>query len=223
VTTLPGWDSLDTVATYARWFTYAGWAALFSLGVFEILAHTYSVRERNLAEAQQSEIAAKHRDAAVKAATDGLREENKSLRSEVEKVRTRTEFRSLTSDQQRRIRDKMKQFRDLEGALFIYNSIEDASGIAHDIISSLEGPEYPDWKFRSQAGIGSTPPEAGILIEICPNAKTFARQAADELANALRQEGLYVPEVRPWAKRDVYIPGGIPATCDIIISVERRQ
>jgi hypothetical protein len=44
----PGWDSVAVTSTYARWFTYAGFAALFLLGVFEILGHIYSVHETTL-------------------------------------------------------------------------------------------------------------------------------------------------------------------------------
>lgn len=48
---LPGWDSLEVTSAYAKWFTYAGFAALFLLGVFEIIAHVYSVHEKTLSEA----------------------------------------------------------------------------------------------------------------------------------------------------------------------------
>jgi hypothetical protein len=45
---LPGWDSLASTSAYAKLFTYLGWIALFSLGLFEIAAHVYSEHEKTL-------------------------------------------------------------------------------------------------------------------------------------------------------------------------------
>ena len=46
---LPGWDSLETSAAYAKGFTFAGFGALFLLGVFEVLAFVYSTHKDTLA------------------------------------------------------------------------------------------------------------------------------------------------------------------------------
>ena len=59
-----GWNSVESAAAYAKGFTYAGWAALFLLGIFEILAHVYSthkdtlvaLHERSTKEASDSQI-----------------------------------------------------------------------------------------------------------------------------------------------------------------------
>jgi hypothetical protein len=50
--TFPGWNSIESASAYARAFTYAGWASLFLLGIFEILAHTYTARKDALVSAQ---------------------------------------------------------------------------------------------------------------------------------------------------------------------------
>ncbi len=54
--TPPGWNSIETAATYARVFTYAGWVSLFLLGIFEILAHVYGVRKDALVVAHAQAI-----------------------------------------------------------------------------------------------------------------------------------------------------------------------
>lgn len=45
---LPGWNSVESATAYAKYFTYAGWASLFLLGVCEILSHVYTVRKDTL-------------------------------------------------------------------------------------------------------------------------------------------------------------------------------
>ncbi len=54
--TPPGWNSIDDVTAYAKLFTYSGWAALFFLLLFEILAHVYGVRKDALVAAQAGAI-----------------------------------------------------------------------------------------------------------------------------------------------------------------------
>src|SRR5712691_9500205 len=48
---LPGWDSIESTAAYAKRFTFAGFGALFLLGLFEVLAYVYSAHKDTLASA----------------------------------------------------------------------------------------------------------------------------------------------------------------------------
>ena len=41
---------------YAKYFTYAGWASLFLLGIFEILAHAYSTHKETLTAAHEHSV-----------------------------------------------------------------------------------------------------------------------------------------------------------------------
>jgi hypothetical protein len=47
---LPDWDSLTSTHNYAKFFTYAGFFALFMLGIFEVLAYVYNARNETLRE-----------------------------------------------------------------------------------------------------------------------------------------------------------------------------
>jgi hypothetical protein len=47
---LPDWNSLAGTNYYTKLFTYAGFFALFMLGVFEVLAYVYSTRNETLRE-----------------------------------------------------------------------------------------------------------------------------------------------------------------------------
>lgn len=62
---LPGWESLERTSAYARLFTYAGWAALFTLGVCEIISHVYAVHEQTLTNEAKKDrhLSAAQRDA----------------------------------------------------------------------------------------------------------------------------------------------------------------
>ncbi len=76
---LPGWDSLALTSAYAKWFTYAGFAALFLLGVFEIFGHAYSVHEATLTAAAVARDADNKRasaDARIAEAQRGSAEAN---------------------------------------------------------------------------------------------------------------------------------------------------
>ena len=76
---LPGWDSLEVTSTYAKGFTYAGFAALFLLGLFEILGHVYSVHETTLgatAAAREADNRRADADARITEAQRGSAEAN---------------------------------------------------------------------------------------------------------------------------------------------------
>jgi hypothetical protein len=76
---LPGWDSAAVTSAYARWFTYAGFVALFLLGVFEIFGHIYSVHEttlRDAAAAREADDKRAQADARISEAQRGAAEAN---------------------------------------------------------------------------------------------------------------------------------------------------
>jgi len=90
---LPGWSSLESASVYTKLFTYAGWLALFSLGVFEILAHVYSVRETTLRDEkqlQETTAADKKRDSELRSAHDELAAAKATLAELQERNRPRT-------------------------------------------------------------------------------------------------------------------------------------
>src|SRR5206468_194982 len=59
--------------------------------------------------------------------TEELRKNNLLLQADILKLRSRTEFRHLTPEQQQRVRDKMKRFAGIEFQLATFNSGDDAS------------------------------------------------------------------------------------------------
>jgi hypothetical protein len=198
---LPGWNSLESVAAIAKLFTYLGWIALGSLVPLEVVAHLYSEREKVLS-------------------AETLRNENLVLRSDVQSLQARTKFRHLTSQQQQNVGDKIRQFPEIEYAFIVFNVGDDGDAIAEDINAAL-GPRGAGWKLGPQLHTSGNAPEAGIIIEVNPNAKGSVTRAANTLAEALRDEGLFVPAVRKYQG----VPGTnlvLDSTWDIAISIERR-
>jgi len=76
---LPGWDSLEATSAYPRWLTYAGFAALFLLGVFEVLGHVYSVHETTLRGAA---VKADAKEQAEKNAQEKAAEQERTAKAE---------------------------------------------------------------------------------------------------------------------------------------------
>lgn len=112
---LPGWDSVEITSTYARWFTYAGFVALFLLGVFDVLGHIYSVREARLTAAAAAREADNKRadaDARIAEAQRGAAEANKATeherlaRVELQKL---VAWRTITPEQQKEIGARLKR------------------------------------------------------------------------------------------------------------------
>lgn len=62
--TLPGWDNIDAVSRLVKFFTIAGFASLFLLGVFEVLGYLYSNRKDDLIHAEQVRIQTEQANAA---------------------------------------------------------------------------------------------------------------------------------------------------------------
>ena|ERR1700675_2762893 len=111
---LPGWDSVEITSTYARWFTYAGFVALFLLGVFEVLGHIYSVREARLtaaAAAREADNKRAEADARIAEAQRGAAEANRATederlaRVELQKL---VAWRTITPEQQKQIGARLK-------------------------------------------------------------------------------------------------------------------
>ena len=166
-----------------------------------------TAHDEEMARLTASTIEAQRGAAEANERTETLRKENLALQSDILKLRARTEFRHLTSEQQRTISDKMNEFRGLEFALVVYNVGDDASAIANDITAALESA---GWKPGQQSGTSASAPETGILVEVNPSARVLASRAANELAEALRHEGLFVPPMRT-ANQAKYSAQSIPA------------
>jgi hypothetical protein len=54
--TLPGWESIETVSRFSKWFTVLGLVSLFFVALFDILAWVYSNRKDALTERENSRV-----------------------------------------------------------------------------------------------------------------------------------------------------------------------
>lgn len=75
---LPGWNSVEGASVYAKIFTFAGWASLFLLGIFEILAHVYGTRKDTLTSIRE-QTAKQANDQRIASLTAELTQKEKTL------------------------------------------------------------------------------------------------------------------------------------------------
>lgn len=143
---------------------------------------------------------------------------------ELAKLRSRTEFRHLTPDQQKTVAGKLKKFSGIEYAIAIFNVGDDSSAIGDDITKALAGPDGAGWKQGSGSSTSASAPETGIIVEWNLTASPLGIQAAKELSEALRAEGLFAPPAR--VVKSTPLMGAINpnagSTWEVGISVERR-
>lgn len=99
--TFPGWNSVEDASHYAKLFTYLGFASLFLLGVFEVLAHVYSTRKDTLAAAQ---------NAAAKAADEQRIRGLQAKVGEQQQTLERRRDRTLTEEQAQQLCNSMRPF-----------------------------------------------------------------------------------------------------------------
>lgn len=130
---LPGWDSIGLTSTYAKFFTYAGFFALFALLVFEILGHLYSGRETTLREAvatreaddrradadariaERASAEANGRAAENQKEAARITKENLQLQGDVLKLRTKLADRHLSDEQITALARALVPFAGAEG------------------------------------------------------------------------------------------------------------
>jgi hypothetical protein len=152
-----------------------------------------------------------------------LRKDNLLLQADVLRLELRTKFRHLTPEQQREIGSKLKPFHGIVFSIVIFNVGDDGQAIADNIATALGGPsEAAGWAGGIVGTSSASSPEPGILIAVNPEATAFVRKAANELAEALRQEGLFVPPVRASPYPPSLFGAINPAKGDIGISIGRR-
>lgn len=216
---LPGWGSLDVTAAYARWFTYAGFAALFLLGVFEILGHVYGVHETSLRESARlrdednrraeanAKIVEAQRDAAeASAKAEGFRLDIAKANESAAKAEARAaeanleleKFkapRTLTDKQVSDIAHKLKPFAGQEFDVTPYWDNPESLGIANRIADALV---LSGWKYvkpeKSSFMFGG---KVGVQVWAHPNADSPTKMAVSTLLSALNDEGLSaVPKVQ---------------------------
>jgi hypothetical protein len=121
--TPPGWNSIQSTSVYARAFTYAGWAALFLLGIFEILAHTYGNRKDVLVAAQEEALkrsnesqinSLKFQIGQQDQTIQGAMSSSKALRAETENnLKTLASEREALSSSTRSIEQQRKAVEEL--------------------------------------------------------------------------------------------------------------
>ena len=150
--------------------------------------------------------------------TETLRQENLILQAQVLKLQARTEFRHLTLSQQRAISDKLRVFGGTTFGMYIYNAGDDATTLGNNITSALTNAE---WKSVVSAGSSGGPPKIGVVVEFSPAVGRRSIDAANSLAKALREEGLFVPPVTKFQPDPSMGLMGFDHT-DIVISIQRK-
>jgi hypothetical protein len=216
----PGWNSVDSATSYAKWFTYAGWASLFLLGIFEILAHTYGARKDALVVAQaeatktkdEAEIKRLNKkiEEAVTAASvsTGAIEDAKSVAKEAQDraVQAQSELakfkapRAFTPEQRKRIIAKCKT---LPGQPFVFLVDSDPEAVEflnviEDILDSCGWTITTDEVFgmavTSSRGnkIRIIPGQTGMACLFSPAKITELGPPARNLSDAITAEGIEV-------------------------------
>ena len=173
----PGWNTIESASKFAKIFTYLGWASLFFLGIFEILAYVYGNRKDSLTAAKEQ---------ALKQANQG---EIAALKQE---LRDKTADRRLTPEQQDRIAAKVIPFAGQQAAVIAQSGDPEALWIATDICGALKDKAH--WNvelfFETQT---LRMLAAGIFVDFRRDANEPSRKAANAIAEALKAEGLFVP------------------------------
>jgi hypothetical protein len=152
---------------------------------------------------------------------ESQKEKTAKAEAELAKLHARTEYRHLTPEQQRLLAEKLRRFAGMKVAFVVFWSENDSSSFRDDIRKALTGPNGAGWIERGGAGIGSSAPEVGVVLEVNTTARQEAVEAANVLAEGLRSEGVFVPPVRPRPTPEKYVPTEI-TDWDIRISIERR-
>ena len=141
---LPGWDSLESAAAYAKWFTYAGFAALFLLGVCEILAHVYSTREKTLLMARENAEELRRQNDA-RDANKRVRDAEAHVASakavadkaehDLSKLQEKLADRTLTNGQVKAIKDSVAPFAGQRFEAITYPDNPEAVNLTEQIAS----------------------------------------------------------------------------------------
>ena len=177
----------------------------------------------NLFDAKDAELRTNLANTSLEA--EALRRDNLVLEKDVLKLRARTEYRHLTSEQQTTVRKAMKEYEGQTFVLVVYTSESDSSALGDDIRFTLDGVGGAGWKLAGSAGVGSAAPETGVAIKVKADASEKTLAIAGKLAEALRAQGLFAPPVTKLAKD----PGtpfnmvvGSPGEAPIVIMIGRR-
>jgi hypothetical protein len=221
--TFPGWNSVEGASAWARAFTYAGWTSLFLLGIFEILAHTYTARKETLV-AEKAEATKGNDDAEIKRLRDQVKASGDAVakatgdataaRKEADEFQTKIgqanehadeaqaelkklkEDRALTDEQAANIATKLKPFGAQTFDIITYWDSSEAVAISQriaGILVHLAGWEIIQPKGWSYPLGGYT----GVMVYVHPLADDNTKGAANALVTALVAEGISASMTKP--------------------------
>ena len=199
---LPGWDSIESSAAFANWFTYAGFATLFLLGVFEVLAHIYSTHEKTLIS--QKELA----DSAIRDSNDKSKtrrlEEAESRTKKAEDAASSAEHiadeekaarapRTLKPEQQMDIATTLRPFAGQLFKLVTFVSDEECVKLSRNILDALHLAGWKEPPRRFETLIGAV---VGVEVHILNKADARTRDASKALVQVLKKNGIVTNAVR---------------------------
>jgi hypothetical protein len=106
---LPGWDSLPAVTRYHSWAEIAGIIFVFLLVIAEVVGYRYGHRKDDLTERQQIATNQRHDEEMARLNLETAKVQERAAKAELELAKLKAP-RTLTSDQQARITNKVKPF-----------------------------------------------------------------------------------------------------------------
>jgi len=176
---LPGWDSVAATSAYAKLFTYAGWIALFSLGLFEIFAHVYSEHEKTLSSVAAEQTLSSEREAR-------------------KKLEARVAPRFLTPEQGLLLSERLGQSKVKLVALYVYGSAPEIVRLSSQIGDALKraGWNFEGW---SVTGIATV---AGVVVDVRNSAGLDTVGAANLLVRSLNEVGIDSGTGAPFSKEN---------------------
>jgi hypothetical protein len=139
-------------------------------------------------EARKEASAADERAARAESETARLNKLAEEERLARVKIEERIAWRTLTQEQQHRIRNELMPFSGQEFSLATYRDDQECMGLYNTLnsIAVAAGWKYPNPTWGTLLGIL----EQGITLRLSPSANEITKHAANALATALKHEGM---------------------------------